>query len=68
MEMNASKAKGTQNLEKAAPKTAAPWERKFNWQCGYAVNMSGNRNKQYTGLEPGYVMTIISYKNIKVFW
>lgn len=50
---------------KVSTNTAAPRDRKFKWQHGYRVNISGNRNKQYNGLDPGCVMTIISYKNSK---
>lgn len=37
----------------------------IQWHCGCTA--SGKRNKQYTGLDPGYVMTIISYKNTLIF-
>lgn len=32
-----------------------------------AVNLSGKSNKQYAGLDPGCVMTIISYENSPLF-
>lgn len=65
---NISKAIATQNLETVTLNSAAPRERKFKWHCGCTVNVSGKTNKQCPGLDPGYVMTIISYKNSQVIW
>lgn len=58
------KASVAGDLEKAALNSAVAG----NWNgIVAAVNLSGKRNKQYAGLDPGYVMTIISYKNSPLF-
>lgn len=53
-------------LARAAPHSAVAGRGHWNGIVA-SVNLSGKRNKQYAGLDPGCVMTIISYENSPVF-